>query len=527
MNFKFTSQKENAIAVTEQLLKQLNVKVTANTIHEKLEAHPDFPSFLAISDCLTEWKVGSRSYNIDRTTFDKEDLYYPFIAHLSETGGRFILIKSIESQKVIYGDEKTKQGEITESEFLNRWSGFALHATAKQESGEDRFTQNRFKELLISLMAPVAILTFAILLYIAFAGRTVNWPVFALSGLKLGGIGISVVLLMQSLNANNPFVKNLCSLAGKNDCNAILKSDAAKVTSWLSWSEVGFFYFAGSFLSLLFDPTSLYLLAWLNLFALPYTIYSISYQYRNKNWCVLCCCVQALLALEAAVFLITQSYELPNFSAFGLITLISFLIPILTWSFLKPFFTDASQIKSVKQQLKKFKYNSDLFKQALTSQPRYAIPDELMPVVLGNPNAETTITMVSNPFCGPCAKAHETLDQWLKTRDDIKIKVIFTTANHDDDEKTKVSRHVSALSLLNDAKLLEDALNDWYRQGDKKYELWAKRYPIVFNGEMNVVTAKQKEWCKMAEISSTPAILINGYKLPEPYRLEDIKYLLE
>lgn len=234
----------------------------------------------------------------------------------------------------------------------------------------------------------------------------------------------------------------------------------------------------------------------------------------------------SFVAIRSNYFSSAQSYGFLAFSTFGLTTLVCFLAPILSWAFLKPFFTDASQIKSLKSQLKKFKYNSDLFNQALKNQPRYAVPDDLMPIVLGNPNAETTITMVSNPFCGPCAKAHETLDQWLKTRDDVKIKIVFATADRDDDDKTKISRHVSALSRLNDAELLESALNDCYRQGDKKYEEWARKYPVSQNADLAKVTLRQKEWCSMAEITSTPTLLVNGYKLPEPYQLENIKYLL-
>ena len=86
--------------------------------------------------------------------------------------------------------------------------------------------------------------------------------------------------------------------------------------------------------------------------------------------------------------------------------------------------------------------------------------------------------MVSNPFCGPCATAHAELDQWLATRDDIKLKIIFTTADHDDDEKTKVARHATALSLLKDAQLLENALNDWYTQGSKNMKLGQKNIPL-------------------------------------------------
>lgn len=134
--------------------------------------------------------------------------------------------------------------------------------------------------------------------------------------------------------------------------------------------------------------------------------------------------------------------------------------------------------------------------------------------------------MVSNPFCGPCAKAHQTIDDWLKYRNDLQLKIIFTTTNHDDDERTKVSRHISALSILNDSQLIEDALNDWYAKGAEKYETWALKYPIIYNDELKIVTERQKQWCDMAEIAYTPTILVNGYRLPEPYRLDDIKYLM-
>ena len=162
----------------------------------------------------------------------------------------------------------------------------------------------------------------------------------------------------------------------------------------------------------------------------------------------------------------------------------------------------------------------------MVGQPCYVVPNELMPVVLGNTDAATVITMVSNPFCGPCAKAHQILNEWLKNRDDIQLKIIFATANHDDDNKTKVARHIAALNLTRDTAFVEKALNDWYGQREKKYEIWVKNYPVTITDEISKVTQKQAEWCDMAEIALTPTILVNGYKLPEPYRLEDLKYLI-
>jgi hypothetical protein len=56
-----------------------------------------------------------------------------------------------------------------------------------------------------------------------------------------------------------------------------------------------------------------------------------------------------------------------------------FLIPVATWCFIKPYLLKAEHLKPLNQQLKKFKYNSALFNQLLSSQTKYSVPDDLMP----------------------------------------------------------------------------------------------------------------------------------------------------
>ena len=38
---------------------------------------------------------------------------------------------------------------------------------------------------------------------------------------------------------------------------------------------------------------------------------------------------------------------------------------------------------------------------------------------------------------------------------------------------------------------------------------------------------KQKAWNKMAEITATQTLLLNGSRLPDLYQLTDLKYMLE
>lgn len=521
------SKKANAVALPALLIKKLGIPVSRFSVENDLTNHPEYPSMLAMSDCLTSWKIPHEAYRIDLQNFKEEELSYPFIAHTRDEGGRFILVEEFQNDRVKYIDEEGADQTFTRTEFMKKWDGIMLYAQKSQESGERNYRQAMVKGWLNELRLPFFVLIVLAGILMAVNFTSLQLPYLLLLAIKTAGISVSMLLLMHSINVNNPFIQNLCSLGKKNDCNAILKSEAAKITSWLSWSEVGMFYFAGSFFSLLIIPASVSLLLWLSLACLPYTFYSIGYQFKQKNWCILCCSVQALLWLEGLVFLFGYPLQTPQLSLFALSSIaLCFLFPIAFWIILKPLLLRSEQSEPLKQQLKKFKYNSDLFNQLLTNQPRYAVSDDLMPISLGNQEAETVITMVSNPFCGPCATTHRLLEEWLEERDDIQLKVVFTTANQDDDGRTKVARHVTALSLLKDETMVKRALNDWYSQSTKNYETWAAQYPVSFNGEMNAVTERQKAWCEMTEIQFTPTILINGYKLVDPYQLEDIKYLL-
>lgn len=76
------SKLANAIAVPRLLIKELGVKVTDQTLKDKLEDHPDFPSIMAVSDCHNEWQVPNTAYHIPREEYKVEELQFPFIAQM-------------------------------------------------------------------------------------------------------------------------------------------------------------------------------------------------------------------------------------------------------------------------------------------------------------------------------------------------------------------------------------------------------------------------------------------------------------
>lgn len=484
-----------------------------------------------ISDVLNNFDIENNAFRIQPD--ELEHIACPFLAHINTNGGDFLVVNEIDGDKILVSNEKWDRHKMSLDELKKIFTGIVLTA----EPSANALPSKSFVPALSNMKLPIitagSMLVFmAMLVFHSGYFTNYTWQLLLLSTFKTAGLVTSILLLVQSIDTNNPLIQQLCKGGGKSDCNAILSSKAAKIFEGLSWSEVGFFYFGGTWLVLFFGGHSVSLLqalAILNIISLPYTFYSIYYQARiAKQWCVLCCTVQALLWLEfiPSVTAFNSGFKLPDISEWSTL-FIGLLLPVILWVMLKPVFLKLQQLPPLKEQLRKFKYNTELFQNILNDQPKYAVPAEDWSIVLGSAEANTNITMVTNPYCQPCSRMHKLLDELLDNRDDIQARIVFIGNNTSGDARTLVSRHMMALNELADKTIVKKALNDWYGQKQKDYEAWAKVYPIELNDANNHKLDHQKDWCEMAEVNATPTILLNGYRLPDLYQLPDLKYMLE
>jgi uncharacterized membrane protein/protein-disulfide isomerase len=523
---------QNADAAVALLLKNLGIHVPIEAIEAELEKHPDYPSLLAISDVLTNFNISNAAYRINAENLNQVPC--PFIAHLRKGGGEFIVVNKLDTENVVYTNDKGKE-KLKLNEFNKIFGGIVLTI---EKDGQSSTLQHKrklsfadFHFLAIIICAAIIMVT-ALLFHSSYL-TNLTWQRVILTIFKTSGLVTSVLLLIQSIDGNNPLVQKLCQSAGESNCNAILSSKAANVFKGISWSEVGFFYFTGTWLILLFGGSSTlswFVLTILNLGSLPYTVYSIYYQARiAKQWCVLCCTVQAFLWLEFAAFV--PSLNNFHFLSGGWVAyssiIICLLVPVVFWVILKPLLLQLQQIAPLKSQLRAFKYNTELFNRVLTAQVQYAMPADEWSIILGNVEASHIITMVTNPYCPPCSKTHILIDEWLNQTPNLQVRIVFTASNDVNDIKTPVSRHLMALNELPDKNIVRNALHDWFGQKQKNYEAWAKKYPVPLNEAEFYKIDRQNEWCQMAEVTATPTLLLNGYRLPEMYQLPDLKYMLE
>jgi uncharacterized membrane protein/glutaredoxin len=525
-------EKDYVTPVLVRFVVELGIPVTRQTVFDELQRHTESNSLYAFSDLLNKWNVPNAAYQVQ---FDKlAQLSTPFIAHVSNK--EFAVVTAFTEKHVTVFNTRWKNKKFTVNEFKVHYTGSILIAEKEEDSGEPDYAQKRRIEISNNLRMPVittgmiiTLLT-SLLLYSNYF-RAFNLHIALLTFLKTTGLSVSVLLLIQSIDSNNLLIQKLCNSGNNKDCNAILSSNAAKITNELSWSEVGFFYFAGTWLTLLFNSSQLAImqsLAAFSLLSLPYTFYSIYYQWRvAKQWCIFCCMIQALLWLEFLAFLPYLFRGIQTPSLIELITmLMGFMIPVFCWLIVKPLLLQAKQVIPLKQQLDKFKYNPALFNRLLNEENKYELPLATHSLMIGNPEAENIITMVSNPYCQPCAKAHKALDEWMANRVNVKLQVIFNTGNHPQDKKAEVASHLMSLQTDTDHSTLKKALNDWYGQKQKNYEDWAKAHPKTKDVITSEALNKQNQWCTLTEITGTPTLFLNGRKLPKNYQPEDLKYFI-
>jgi uncharacterized membrane protein len=520
---------QNADAVLIELIRGIDPSITDQQIVKELEIHPEYPSFLALNDVLNNFGIASDAYRVP--VVDLHKATFPFIAHTRMPGSEFLLVTDLNQDSFTVTDQNKKNFNLSFNDFSVLYTGVILMADrplATSQKNKKSLTLNK-SDSSYFLAIGLTVLAFVIVLA-NYSNVFTTWQTSLVSLFKTVGILVSVLLLIQSIDNNNPFVQTLCGGGGKSNCNAILGSKSAKVFEGLSWSEVGFFYFMGTWLALLFSGNNtgmLQALAILNLMCLPYTVYSIYFQARiAKQWCILCCTVQALLWLEfiPMVGFLHAALQLFSLNVFNSL-IVCFALPIASWLFLKPFFLKAQQVKSYKYHLQKLKYNSKLFNSLLKEQPKYATPAEDWSIVLGNVEAETVITIVSNLFCRPCAKMHKTINELLEKNANVQVRFVFTVKDTEDNIQLPIVKHLIALNELADKSIIKNALHDWYEYEPSDYKAWSTKYPVDIKNN-DWIISNQQSWCNTAEIKFTPTVLLNGYILPEVYQMKNIKYML-
>ena len=527
----FNSLHENQPLIVAAFLKGLKVNVSIETINDTLQSHPDYPSFLSISDTLNNWKVENL---VIQTSEEKlSEIPIPFITSFKQ--GVFVAVLDVLENEIVIVNQQGKKETIAKNVFLSQWTENNLVAEANEFSGEINYQQKinatNIKTVVYSLI-PLGILTSLFIPYLN--GSITLLPTLYLL-VKLIGLTASVLLLWYDIDKGNPLLKQICSGIQKANCSAVLNTKAATLGGIVTWSEVGFVYFAGSLLfsALAGINTVLPVLSIFSLLALPYIFFSIYYQWKvAKQWCVLCLMVQAVLLTEGILVIANNSLSFfqtkEAFANNFIFALYALLIPSISWFLLKHLLKRLQVAKYEKRSYSMLKFNDQVFWSLLKTQP--SIVDHStseLGITIGNPNAKHTIIKVCNPYCGPCAKSHLELEKIIKQNPEVKAQIIFHVSEDERDFRAKPVRHFLAIAEMDNPQFTAKILDDWYLSKEKDYKSFAIKYPLYEELKtQNEKIIKMREWCENVKIKYTPTIFIDGFELPKHFLLSDINYFI-
>ena len=136
------------------------------------------------------------------------------------------------------------------------------------------------------------------------------------------------------------------------------------------------------------------------------------------------------------------------------------------------------------------------------------------------------ITIFTNPFCNPCAKMHVRAENLLKeTNENICIQYIFSSFN---ESLEYANRYFNAIYLETSEEMAWQLYTTWFAGGKIQKEAFFNNLQLDMTiPAIEAEFQKHESWKEKTKLRATPTILVNGYKLPDNYKIEDLRYFTE
>ncbi|MCW5911489.1 MAG: thioredoxin domain-containing protein [Cyclobacteriaceae bacterium] len=487
-------------------------------------------SLLLLSDQLNEWSVDNLAVKLQKEQL--LEIPYPAIAHLNTNGGTFVVLQKIEANLLYYAYPYIGAISETIEEFDKKWTGVVLLVETSDKSGEQDYKQKHKQEIFEQVSLYVSVLLLSILW--ALPLFFIMWSGMAIYLLNSVGAVLSFLLFKKQFGLSSVTINSFCKMGAKSDCDAVINSPASKLFGVIHLSELCFWYFAGSVLSIVFGVFSSvsvapFLFA-LSMLATGLSFFTVYYQGAViKKWCPLCLMVTAVLWLEAGVYLLSIPELVINIKSFSVL-FVGFSLPLIFWLSVRKRFIDSFKLPSLQRNLNRFLQSERIFQNTLQDQPHIETGLFTHELQTGSPDAPVQLTVVGNPQCGPCAYTHAVLDN-LKISLDEKVNIIYRFTVNSGKKGTsayQVLETVFAIQQTESSESALRALTAWY-QSNSNLEGWKKRYEPNREQENPTVTHILKEheqWCAKVAIQKTPSLIINGRMLPEEFSVNDLKFQL-
>lgn len=294
-------------------LRALHVPHTRTYSDSRFRTMP-FQTLFGVKSLLREYGVATEGIDASTCKTNISDIPTPFIAPLN--AGRWVVVTNVTPTHVSYiSNDVDERAEI--DTFEAAWSGIALVAKKSAHACEPSYAAHRIAELAVYLrnygLIFLTLVLTAYLFILHWEWHRVTDIIIA--GLDFTGLVLSWLLILKTAGIQNRAADRVCSVIQASGCHNVIKTGGTFLGIF-HWSDVGFAYFSTSLAALALAPQTVPWLAIINICALPYTVWSVTYQhFKAHAWCTLCLGVQATLWLLFASYSAGQWWTHSNLSA--------------------------------------------------------------------------------------------------------------------------------------------------------------------------------------------------------------------
>lgn len=497
----------------------LGVRYSHKYLMDLVQRVPHHDSLYGLGYVLTEYNI---PYECVRIT-SKSDLSYNDTPCIVVLNGTFAIITRISDEDVTYVSAN-HPSHISRAAFDERWNGIVMLLHPDKHSIENNYNYHTKLDTQTTIKC-IGICVSVLLLFLAsLLNMHTTWAKVLLLGVNLLGVYCAYLLLQKQLHIPNKLADKICGLAKESHCESVTESDGATIFGLVKLSEVGFGFFLTNLVVLLAFPNSAFWLAIYATCVLPFSFWSIWYQrYKAKSWCVLCLSTLALMWLQAGIYLIGGVYSsMPGSWVVPITIGAAYVLSVLLTNKLMSVLEQLQKNRNWHRQYEELKSDDKVINAFEGDIPVLDTSSETCSeLIFGDPDAEKTLTVFSNPYCGPCALMHNRIKEMVGNC--LRVQYVMTYFS---ENKSIINKYIIAAYQQLGANKTWEILTEWFAGGKRDGEIFFEKYNLdITTPAVEAEFTKQKAWPKDKDLRGTPTDLINGREIVWPYSVEDYYYL--
>lgn len=507
-------QKNNTKKIFLVLFNILKVKVSLTTLQEVLEKYHYLPSLPEISKFLKQWNIK----NMIISDIPLDSLKQAPLPILSITNkDELFLIKGISDDNYLCLFQNTLAEKlVTATDLISSTKGVYLLMEVNKFSGEvnvDEKKKNIWaykKSLLQIIFCVISIIT------IGFFKIDQSYLFFYI--LSVFGFFLSTYLLLKEYSFFETNSFDICKIGKLFDCHVVISSKGSKVLGG-ALTDISTSYFLFLILNCIYFGMNNINLSYLIPIVYCSSIgifYSYFQQIKMKRYCLLCILISLIL-----FFQIIGSYALYGFQISSSVTLTYFLL-IFSLTFLILLIGKAFLQKNLAQKKADSRLQAIINSDLLVSHFKKNIFINRFfdnEISIGDMGAHFEIILFMNPLCHKCEEVLKGLPRlFLEFENLIYFRILYSGPPNDTHEAKKLFADLCfQINKLNDAKRIDFLAS---------YSI--NKQSVNSNYELELLNefTKQYEWSNDLGFEGTPALILNGIKIPSFFGIEELSIAL-